>query len=290
MPDHQNSDHCRSVLYVPAANSRALAKISNIQCDWIIVDLEDSVAVEAKQLARDQVVDWHGAMNFDSRKWAIRLGASGGERFFGDLEFALSLTPTAVVLPKVDHVGAIYQAAERIMTQQKDDIELWAMIETPQGLVNIADIAGSSADKKNLTTLVAGTNDLAKATGIDVDDYDVLAPWMMQLVLHAKANSLRVLDGVYNRFSDLDGLRDQCLSAKRMGFDGKTLIHPAQIPVVEAIFKVSSEQVARARAIVSAFEHPQNRELGVINLDGEMVERLHLEAAQNLLRYYDGEG
>ncbi|TIT07194.1 MAG: CoA ester lyase, partial [Mesorhizobium sp.] len=166
-----------------------------------------------------------------------------------------------------------------------DGVKLWAMVETPKALLNIGAIAELGRDPAwRLACFVAGTNDLVKATGIlATPDRRYLMPWLMQLVLAARAGGLDVIDGVANDFRDLDAFARECAEGAAMGFDGKSLIHPAQIEPANRAFSPAPEALAEARAIRDAFARPENAGKGVIALDGRMVERLHLAQAEKLL-------
>jgi citrate lyase subunit beta/citryl-CoA lyase len=166
-----------------------------------------------------------------------------------------------------------------------DDVKLWVMIETPKAMLNIGAIAELGRDPASrLACFVAGTNDLVKDTGVlATPDRRYLVPWLMQMVLAARAGGLDMLDGVFNDFRDLDAFALECAEAAAMGFDGKTLIHPTQIDAANNAFAPSAEAVAQARAVKAAFSLPENAGKGVIALNGKMVERLHLAQAEKLL-------
>lgn len=275
----------RSVLYIPAANERALAKIATLACDVVIIDLEDAVASGEKASARGRL----GTI-FANRpqrcEMVVRINRLGGEGGPEDLAAALACQPDGILLPKIDTPRDILEAGDALdEADAPDEMKLWAMIETPKALINIAAIAELGRDPASrLACLVAGTNDLIKETGVlATPDRRYLAPWLMQMVLAARAGGIALLDGVFNDFRDLDGFVRECADAAGMGFDGKTLIHPSQIEAANAAFAPSEQRLSEARAIVAAFAAPENAGKGVIALDGRMVERLHLVQAQKLL-------
>lgn len=276
----------RSVLYVPATNEKALAKIASLSCDCVIVDLEDSVAPERKQEARERLKVFFSGREKDGREMVIRVNALSSEWGADDLRAARECRPHGILLPKVETARDILEANDALdETDARPSLWLWAMIETPRAMLNIGAIAALGRDRgARLSCLVAGTNDLVKETGIlAAPDRRYLTPWLMQMVLAARAGSLDVLDGVHNDFSDLDGFARECAEARNMGFDGKTLIHPAQIGPANAAFSPSETQVAEALAIRAAFALPENAGRGAISLEGKMVERLHLDQAERLL-------
>lgn len=213
----------------------------------------------------------------------VRINPLAGEWGSDDLAAAIGCTPDAVLLPKVDTARDILEAGDALDDAPAPEAtKIWVMIETPKALLNIGAIAELGRDPASrLACFVTGTNDLAKETG--VSDRRYLAPWLMQMVLAAKAGGLNLLDGVYNDFRDTDGFARECTEAASMGFDGKTLIHPAQIEAANRAFSPSETAVKDARAIVAAFARPENAGKGVIALDGKMVERLHLVQAEKLL-------
>jgi citrate lyase subunit beta/citryl-CoA lyase len=273
----------RSVLYVPASNERALAKISALACDAVIVDLEDAVVPDEKSAAREKMRRFFGAVKNDKREFAIRINALSSEWGTEDLLAARACRPDAILLPKVGGPRDVLDADEALDEMDTTrTLALWAMIETPRALLNIGAIAELGRDPAaRLACLVAGTNDLAKETGIR--DRRYLSPALTQMVLAARAGGLDVLDGVTNDFRDLEAFSNDCEEARAMGFDGKTLIHPAQIKPANTIFAPWEDEIAESERIVAAFARTENATKGVISIDGRMVERLHLEHAEKLL-------
>lgn len=276
----------RSVLYVPASSERALAKVATLACDAVILDLEDAVAPAEKMTAREKLTAFMKQRPFGDPEIAIRINPLAGEWGAEDLALVVPLEPDAILLPKVDTPRDILEAGDAL-----DDIpasektKLWAMIETPKALLNIGAIAELGRDSASrLACLVAGSNDIAKETGIKTGlDRRYLVPLLLHIVVAARAGGLAALDGVFNDFKDSEGFAHECAEAAAMGFDGKTLIHPGQIGPANAAFSPDGQAVAEARAIVTAFTLPENAGKGVIALDGKMVERLHLAQAKALL-------
>jgi citrate lyase subunit beta/citryl-CoA lyase len=272
----------RSVLYVPAANEKALAKIASLAADAVIIDLEDAVSPDAKVAARDNLVRFFE--NRPDKRLIIRINALSTEWGADDLAAAKICKPDAILLPKVDSPRDILETDDALDEGDAPKlIRLWAMIETPKAMMNLGAIAALGRDRAaRLTCLVAGTNDLAKDTGIRMTpDRRYLTPALLQMVMAARAGNLTVLDGVSNDFRDLDAFSAECREGRNMGFDGKTLIHPAQIEPANRAFAPSDEEVADAQAIVDAFATDPAK--GVIQINGRMVERLHLAQAEKLL-------
>jgi citrate lyase subunit beta / citryl-CoA lyase len=278
----------RSALFVPAANAKALAKAPGLAVDAIIIDLEDAVAPSEKDKARAAALKILRISGWKARLRAVRINALDSPQATADV---LALTPTgvdALVIPKVES-GAMLHHVRSQMARAKQIAGcpppvLWAMVETPRGVFNLKDIAKTAA-QTGVTTLVAGTNDLAKGLGCDGvgERREALRPHLSAIVLAARACGLHVLDGVYNAFADRAGFEAEARQGRRLGFDGKTLIHPAQIALANAIFGPDDAAIKHAKAIVRAFKLKKNATKGVISLDGQMVERLHLYTAQALL-------
>ncbi|MHB2267496.1 HpcH/HpaI aldolase/citrate lyase family protein [Aliihoeflea sp. PC F10.4] len=276
----------RSVLYVPATNAKALAKTASLDCDAVIIDLEDAVAPQDKKAARAAAVAFIAEHGAGSKETVIRINALSSEWGRDDLKAVREAKPDAILLPKVDGPRDILEA-DRMLDRAGTDpsLWLWAMIETPRAMLNLGAIAELGRDNAaRLACLVAGTNDLVKDTGVlSTPDRRYLTPWLMQMVLAARAGSLDVLDGVSNDFRDLDAFSAECSEAANMGFDGKTLIHPAQVAPASLAFSPAEDAIREAEAIRAAFSAPENAGKGVLSIDGRMVERLHLEQAERLL-------
>ena len=270
----------RSVLYMPGANARALEKARSLAADGLILDLEDAVAPEAKALARAQVCAAVAAGGYGHREVVIRVNGPDTEWGADDLAAAISAGPDAILLPKVSRPADLEGPAAAIAGAGKA-ISLWAMMETPLAMLNAGKIAAFGPP---LAALVMGTNDLARETRArQTKDRLPMLAWLSTCIAAARAHGLDIIDGVYNDFRDEAGLAAECEQGRDLGMDGKTLIHPAQIGPCNAAFSPDDDEVARARAIITAFEKPENRDKGVITLDGRMVERLHRDMARQLV-------
>jgi citrate lyase subunit beta/citryl-CoA lyase len=269
----------RSALYLPAANARAIDKARELDCDVVILDLEDAVAPDAKVLARDQAVAAVRAGGFGRREVVIRV--NGLETPWGreDLAAASSVTPDAVLAPKVSSSAdvAAYRSA------LDGETPLWAMIETCAAAFRLDTIAAASS-QHGVSTWVIGTNDLAKEMRCRLDiGRGPLLTTLSLAITAARTAQLTILDGVFNELEDDAGLAQQCEQGVAFGFDGKTLIHPRQIAIANRAFLPSDEAVAWARTVVAAFDLPENSSKGVLRLDGRMVERLHLDEARRTI-------
>lgn len=276
----------RSVLYVPASNDKALAKLASLTCDAVVIDLEDAVASGEKAAARAKLAEIVGNRPAGVREMVVRINALSSEWGADDLVSVIACKPDGILLPKVETPRDVLEAGDMLDDNDApESLLLWAMVETPRALLNLGAISelGRHAAAR-LSCLVAGTNDLVAMTGVlATPDRRYLMPWLMQMVLAARAGGLDILDGVSNDFRDLDALAADCGHAVAMGFDGKTLIHPAQIGPAEAAFSPSPAGLAEAEKIVAAFALPENAGKGAIGLDGRMVELLHRAQAERLL-------
>jgi citrate lyase subunit beta/citryl-CoA lyase len=273
----------RSVLYMPGSNARALDKAKLLPADALILDLEDAVAPEAKEAAREQVCDAVKTGGYGHRELVIRINPLDTPWGADDIAGAAAAAPDAVLLPKPAMAADIVRATEALAKAgAPDKTRLWAMIETPLAILNVADIAAASRQGgARLACLVMGTNDLVKETGADLSvNRRPALYWLSATVTAARAYGLDVLDGVYNNYRDADGLRRECVHGRRLGFDGKTLIHPTQVATANEVFAPPEDDVAFARKIIAAFDQPENKGKGVITVEGRMVELLHAEMAR----------
>jgi citrate lyase subunit beta / citryl-CoA lyase len=273
----------RSVLYMPGSNARAIEKARTLPVDGVILDLEDSVAPEAKPAARRQVMDAIAAGGFGLREVIVRINALDTEWWLDDLNAAAKVRPDGVLVPKISTPNHLEDVAERLVDISADHrIRVWAMMETPLAMLNARDIAAVAKDvETRLEGFVMGTNDLAKETRAKVTPGRTpLLPWLMTCVAAARAFGLNILDGVYGDLGNATGFARESEEARDMGFDGKTLIHPSQIAPCNAAFSPSADQIAEAKKIIAAFDRPENADKGVIALDGRMVERLHADIAR----------
>ncbi len=275
----------RSLLYVPGSNARAIAKSRSIDADGIIFDLEDSVAPADKPRARDAVADAVRDGGFGHREIVVRLNGLDTPWGRDDLLAAVAAGPHAVLLPKVATPGDVMFAATDLgKAGAPDSLRLWAMLETPQAVLNAAGLARTAADPASrLDVLVMGTNDLAKELRIRVGPgRETLVVWLASCVAAARCHALDIIDGPFNGLDDLSGLTEEARQGRDFGMDGKTCIHPGQVPVCNAAFTPEPDELAWARRIVTAFEAPEAA-ANVLRIDGRMVERLHVEAARRLL-------
>jgi citrate lyase subunit beta / citryl-CoA lyase len=226
----------RSVLYVPASNEQALLKLSGLEMDAVIIDLEDAVAPEEKAAARENLRAFFKTNTRGHAKFAIRINSLQSEWGIEDFLAARACKPGAIVLPKVETPQDIMAVSDALAeTDAPASLKLWAMIETPRGLSNLASIAALGADEKSrLECLVADTNDLMLATGLKTRAAISLS--LSQIALAARAGGLAALDGVFHELKNVEALESECLQARAIGFDGKTLIHPDQIDLANRVF------------------------------------------------------
>jgi citrate lyase subunit beta/citryl-CoA lyase len=275
----------RSVLYVPGDNEHALEKAKTLPADSIIIDLEDSVAPMNKETARKHAVAVVREGGFGTREAILRVNPIETPWGMADLQAAIAAAPDAILVPKVSQPGDVTGTAKVIKaTDAAAHIRLWAMIETPLGIINAREIAACGPDPDNrLSCLVLGTNDLMKESRArSSTNRFAVVPWLAMTLVAARAYGLDVIDGVYNDFKDDSGFRAECEHGRTLGMDGKTLIHPSQVAPCNEIFSPTEDEIAWAHKIITAFEEPENARKGVITVDGKMVERLHLVMAKRV--------
>lgn len=280
----------RSVLYIPGDNARAQEKARGIPADAIILDLEDSVAPDNKVAARIQATQSIHEGGFGSREVILRINPIETPWGMADLHAALAVDPDAILIPKVSQAGDILGTAKVIKAVgAADKVRVWAMIETPMGIMHAREIASCALDPDNrFSCLVLGTNDLLKESRARASSSRfALVPWLAMTLVAARAYGLDVIDGVYNDFKDETGFRAECEHGRTLGMDGKTLIHPSQVEPCNQIFSPTEEEVLWSQKIIKAFEQPENFKKGVITVDGKMVERLHLVMAKRVAAIAD---
>lgn len=267
----------RSVLYMPGSNLRALEKARGLDADALILDLEDAVAPGEKLAARALVCDAVRDGGFGARRVLIRVNGAETEWGGDDLAAAIAASPHGIVLPKVNDAADIARAAAQVGGR---DIGLWAMMETPRAVLHASSIASATG----LVGMVLGTNDLAKDLGATPDAArSQIMTALSTCLLAARAQGLVCIDGVYNAFRDEAGLEAECLQGRDMGFDGKTLIHPAQLSVANRVFAPDPTRLALARRQIAAHEDALAAGTGVAVVDGRIVENLHVETAKSLI-------
>lgn len=266
----------RSVLYIPGSKERALDKARNLPADAIIFDLEDAVTPDAKAAARDTLAAALAEGGYGARVRIVRINALDTEWGGDDVAALRGADADAFLLPKVNSAADVQALADLL----GPDVPIWAMIETPLGILNAAEIAAHP----RLAGFVAGTNDLAKELNCrHRADRLPLQVALQTMLLAAKAHDVIAVDGVYNQFKDDEGLRAECAQGRDLGFDGKTLIHPAQIEVTNTAFAPSEEEIDLARRQIEAFEEAQRSGQGVAVVDGKIVENLHVDTARKIL-------
>ena len=280
----------RSLLFMPGSNARALEKARNLPADGIILDLEDSVAPDAKAVARDQIAKSIAAGGFGKREVLIRVNALDTPWWAEDTAMAGKARPDGILVPKVSSAQDLATIAGRLREINADaSIRVWVMIETAQAVLHAEELAAASRDPAiRLAGFVFGPNDISRETRIRMQPgRAAMIPMITHCVLAARAHDLEILDGPYSDFSNVEGFAHECAQARDLGFDGKTLIHPGQIVACNAIFTPPEEEVAEARKIIAAFELPENRSRGAIQVDGRMVERLHADMASRTIALAD---
>ena len=275
----------RSVLYMPAANERALEKAKDIQADALIFDLEDAVAPDSKEVAREQACAAAASSEYGNRELTIR--GNGLDTPWGkdDVLAAAAAGPAAVVIPKVDGSSYLDEISE-LLNQggAPSSTQIWAMVETPIGILHVEEIARH----ERMSVMVLGTNDMAKELRASITaDRQALLPYLAMCLLSARAAGVAILDGVYNDIKDESGFKNVCVQGAEMGFDGKTLIHPNQVAPTNEIFSPSLDELDFHRRIIEEFEAAEKDGRGVLTVDGKMIENLHVDEARRALAVAD---
>ena len=272
----------RSVLYMPGANTRALEKARTLPADALIFDLEDAVAPDAKEAARTNVVLAAESKAYGKREIVIRCNGLGTPWGEADIAAIATSGADAILVPKVESASQVTHVVSLLDTAgAPDTMAVWAMMETPKGILRAEEIAGAHP---RLAAFVMGTNDLAK--DMRARHTPMRLPMVTALgigMLAARAHGLSILDGVYNDIQDAAGFKAVCQQGLEMGFDGKTLIHPSQVEPCNDIFAPSAAELAMADKIVVAFKAAQAAGKGVVTVDGRMIENLHVEQAERAL-------
>jgi citrate lyase subunit beta / citryl-CoA lyase len=269
----------RSALFMPGGNARAIEKARSLAADAVILDLEDSVAPNAKLEARLAVCTAVKSRGFGSREVVIRINGWDTPWGVDDLNAAIAARPDAILLPKISAPADIAKAAGAM----EQGVSLWGMIETCQAILAI-DALGAASVQNGLDVWVVGPNDLIKQMRCAVvKERSPILPALTLAVIAARSHGLSILDGVWTDITDLGGLEHECAQGRDLGFDGKSLIHPSHLDITNRTFSPTPESVAWARTVVAAYQAPGNVHAGVIRLEGKMVERLHLEEAKRVV-------
>ena len=271
----------RSVLYMPAANERALEKAKNLEADALIFDLEDAVSPENKELARDQACAAASSSEYGNRELTIRCNGLDTPWGTDDVLAAAAAAPAAVVIPKVDGPDYLDQVSTLLdKGGAPPSTRIWAMVETPSGILKVDQIAGH----ERIAVMVMGTNDMAQELRATITpDRHALLPYLAKCLLSARAADIGILDGVYNDIKDETGFSSVCLQGAQMGFDGKTLIHPNQVAPTNKIFSPSLDELDFHRQVIEEFEAAEKDGRGVLTINGKMIENLHVDEARRAL-------
>ena len=271
----------RSVLYMPAANERALEKAKTIPADAIIFDLEDAVAPDAKADARERAVAAVRSGDYGNRELTIRCNGLDTEWGGDDIAAAGPAGPSAVVIPKVDSLATLDEVSSRLdAAGASPDVRIWPMIETPTAIFEVRELAAHP----RVAVLIMGTNDLAKELRSPiVPGRHPLIPHLATALLAGREAGKVVIDGVFNDVKDPEGFVAECVQGREMGFDGKTLIHPSQVDPANDTWAPSADDVDNAIRVIAAFDEAVASGRGVVTVDGRMIENLHVDNARRVL-------
>ena len=271
----------RSALYMPAANERALEKAKGISTDAIIFDLEDAVSPDSKDIARAQAVAAVNSGEYGKRELTIRCNALATPWGHADVVAAAKACVSAVVIPKINSVAEVNEVSAALdAAGAPKEMMIWAMIETPTAIFDCREIAAHP----RVPVLIMGTNDLAKELrAAQVPGRAPLFPSLHMALLAAREAGKTILDGVFNDIKNAEGFRDECVQGLQMGFDGKTLIHPDQVGIANDVWSPTEAEVAHAREVIAAFDEALAAGKGVVQLNGRMIENLHVDNARRAI-------
>tara|TARA_B100000925_G_scaffold203993_1_gene154910 strand:- start:157 stop:1008 length:852 start_codon:yes stop_codon:yes gene_type:complete len=272
----------RSVLYMPGINQKAMDKALNLDCDAVVLDLEDAVEVSKKEDSRQLVIRQIENNDYGPRVVVVRvndLGTKWGEQ---DVAAVANLPIQAILVPKVSEIRDISRVVD-LLNRLGSELPIWIMVETPLAIININELAR----QPRVTALVMGTSDLVVDLCAEhLEERQNISYALQRSIIAARAFGKKILDGVHLDFRDLDSLRNVCRLGKSMGFDGKTLIHPDQIPVANDAFSPSEAELDKAKRVIDAWRSAQTRGSGVVEVDGTLVESLHVEEAKRLISFF----
>ena len=272
----------RSVLYMPGINQKAMDKALNLDCDAVVLDLEDAVEVSKKEDSRQLVIRQIENNDYGPRVVVVRvndLGTKWGEQ---DVAAVANLPIQAILVPKVSEIRDISRVVD-LLNRLGSELPIWIMVETPLAIININELAR----QPRVTALVMGTSDLVVDLCAEhLEERQNISYALQRSIIAARAFGKKILDGVHLDFRDLDSLRNVCRLGKSMGFDGKTLIHPDQIPVANDAFSPSEAELDKAKRVIDASRSAQTRGSGVVEVDGTLVESLHVEEAKRLISFF----
>lgn len=276
----------RSMLYLPGGNARALEKAATLDVDALIFDLEDPVAPEAKQAARDCIRNAMHSHDYGCRECLLRINGPDSDWWKDDLQAMAGLPFDGLLFPKINSADDLRRVAEGVAAHWHEvDVPLWAMAETAAGVLNIADICRASA---NLAGIVMGTSDLARELRVSpLGDRPGLLHALSQCILAARAHSLVVLDGVTTDLQNEQALQQACEQGRALGFDGKTLIHPKQIDAAHQAFTPAADEVEYARRVLAAWQQTRDAGQAVTVVDGKLIEALNIEEARYTLALHE---
>ena len=272
----------RSVLYMPGINQKAMDKALNLDCDAVVLDLEDAVEVSKKEDSRQLVIRQIENNDYGPRVVVVRvndLGTKWGEQ---DVAAVANLPIQAILVPKVSEIRDISRVVD-LLNRLGSELPIWIMVETPLAIININELAR----QPRVTALVMGTSDLVVDLCAEhLEERQNISYALQRSIIAARAFGKKILDGVHLDFRNLDSLRNVCRLGKSMGFDGKTLIHPDQIPVANDAFSPSEAELDKAKRVIDAWRSAQTRGSGVVEVDGTLVESLHVEEAKRLISFF----
>ena len=272
----------RSVLYMPGINQKAMDKALNLDCDAVVLDLEDAVEVSKKEDSRQLVIRQIENNDYGPRVVVVRVNGLGTKWGEQDVAAVANLPIQAILVPKVSEIRDISRVVD-LLNRLGSELPIWIMVETPLAIININELAR----QPRVTALVMGTSDLVVDLCAEhLEERQNISYALQRSIIAARAFGKKILDGVHLDFRDLDSLRNVCRLGKSMGFDGKTLIHPDQIPVANDAFSPNEAELDKAKRVIDAWRSAKTRGSGVVEVDGTLVESLHVDEAKRLISFF----
>jgi citrate lyase subunit beta/citryl-CoA lyase len=269
---------------MPGANTRAMEKAKGLDCDTIIFDLEDAVSPDAKDAARAQVREAIKGSGYGHRELVVRGNGLDTPWGAADIAAFAAMPISAMLFPKIESLAQVEAIVALLDEHGGNALPVWLMVETPAGILDLESFAGHP----RVQALVMGTSDLVKELRASHTPARHNLEYALQhCVMVARRFDKDILDGVHLDFQNEDSLREVCAGGRAMGFDGKTLIHPAQIAVANEAFGYSAEDVEHARRLLEVWQAALDQGKGVAVLDGKLVENLHAAEAERVVAFAD---
>ena len=271
----------QSLLYVPGISERMILKARDSAADGLILDLEDAVAPGQKVEARSTVTRLLSEVNFNDKEIFVRINTLATEYGLEDARAIAQCNTAGIVIPKVESPDEIVTVAQLLIEHGNKSSKILCLIESPRGVLGCREIAGAS---DRVVGVLFGAADLSRDLGCVLSEGEPeLLFARSQMLMAARAARVTAFDSPHFVIADLDGLRQRCQAMRNLGYDGKTIIHPSHIAIVNEVFAPSPEAIAEAERIIAAMDAAQAEGRGAISLDGRLIDQVHLTHAKKIL-------